>query len=74
MGPGAGEHPPDPVLAQLGLQLSGGEPAVLIPRHWSLPVSGDKMMLFYMIIILFHFFFLVCAYFVYFGGYAANAL
>lgn len=45
MGTGAGERPPDPVMAQLGLQLSGGEPTVLIPRQWSPPVSGDVMML-----------------------------
>lgn len=41
--PEAAEHPPDLVLAQLGLQLSGGEPIVLIPRLWSLSVSGDMI-------------------------------
>lgn len=41
MGPGAAGRPPRHVLAQLGLQLSGGEAFFFIPRLWSPSVSGD---------------------------------
>lgn len=43
MGTGAREHPPKLVLAQLGLQVSGGEPNVVIPHLWSLSVSGSNV-------------------------------
>lgn len=39
--PRAGARPSQPVVAQLGLRLSGWESAVLIYRQYSLFVSGD---------------------------------
>lgn len=44
-GRAAGEQPPDPLLAQLGLQRSAGEATLLIPGGWSLSVSGDRVKL-----------------------------
>lgn len=33
------KHPPQPVVAQLGLQLPGGEPIVPVPGQRRVPVS-----------------------------------
>lgn len=37
----AAKRPPEPLVAQLGLRLSGGEPTVLIPGQRRVPVSDD---------------------------------
>lgn len=35
------KHPPQPVVAQLGLQLPGGEPIVPVPGQRRVAVSDD---------------------------------